>query len=228
MKNETLLKKLLKIKEKSKKYDDNIELINQLITDVKNEILLENNINKNSTKARNRYCLNYAKKLRKSTRPVLSYCKYDNENQIFTDGVFFVSLSKNDYLPLEAVPENMNYPTTDHLIKNINYNINSIIINTNNLLNNLKLYSKLTIKIDENKYIALDSENLKKLLTFMNLLKEDIITINYHDFSNTLYCGYPVSVKNGDSIGLLCTFRLTEIPTEYHIIKNNELVLVEE
>ena len=111
MKNEKILELL---------NNNKIEELKRLLAE---EIKLEGYKNKNTYKSVKNHLVKTCK-----NKPVLQYCDFIEEKQIFTDSYFLSSLVKEDYNPLiEKKPDDMIYPRTDTIITGIRSMCNEML-----------------------------------------------------------------------------------------------------
>lgn len=206
MNNKKLYDALYSIMEKLKscKRDESITQLDHLMQEVK--IDMEKEKNPYSSKKRLIACSNYAKKLEKM-RPVFGYTINYNNKQVYTDGYFMVSLSKDDEVLIPDVTTNkdVNALKIDSIIQNFkqvyNYNYK---LNINDFLNWYKINKDnqpYKIQVDDG-VICFDKNNLKHFIEFMNFKSDETITFYYNSNWGIQYCK-----KDNETEGIILSLR---------------------
>lgn len=223
MKNIELLEKLKDIAKLVKNYsskDKGLEKLDDLILNVKGEILKESYEGK-TPKQRIDYAIKWHKKQLKTNRPILAYSCKDQikDYQIITDAQFMVFLNKDEELPIPHYTEYNNgkadYPKTLQLFKSIEYGeeikldikkVNSLLKANNQIFTDYKGYK-----------LIFDKECFNNLLVFLNIKDNNNVKVLIN--KQTL-----IIVKDNNCKGLLCVGRggAKESDTDF-----NELLIQE-
>lgn len=216
MELQTLIKELTAINaelKKSSSYSIEIESqkIDLIITELKNDLLCNTTTMKSTAKQRLSKALSWHKKQLKACRPVLAYCKYDNNNnQIITNGHFMVFLNETDHL--KNIPDyttsKYQYPSTDILYdrnKKSFKTLDNINLNITTLINMFKLHDVVYIKKDNKLLTGINKESFKDIITFLNINSNtDIKNINISD-------NYLMNIKTiTESTGILCLLKTND------------------
>ena len=189
MNNTTLLEQLKQINYLSDKAKAQ-EKIEKLIAAIQQEIIVEDNKGL-TTKQRLNYCMNVAKKLQNSTRPVLGYtCNNQiKDKQVFCNSFFLVALAEADRLPIADYTEaktKMSYPNVERIVIPGNYGVKSFTCNVGKLLNYFKAHKVLHLVNESTGFnVLLGEENVKDFVTFMNYNSKDTITLYARTLENT-------------------------------------------
>lgn len=188
MKNETLLKELLKINSLAEK--DKIKLsLDTLISKVQQEILVEENKNQ-SSKHRLNKCLSYHKKLLKSTKPFLAYACNDqfNGKQAFCNSFYLTVLCDDDKLPIDdyTSSEFNNYPNLTRLFDRKKYGFKTFTCNVGKLMNAFKAHNIIQL-VNDDFNAVLNRENFELFIYHLNYKNSDSITLYCDEFEKRIF-----------------------------------------
>lgn len=185
--------------------------LDDLIVMLEQEIMLEPC--SYNDKQRIKRCINYAKKVKKTLRPILGYTSNDIEGfQIYTDSYFLVKLDTKDTLNIpnytEAYPKGT-YPIV-RTILNHQYSF-GVKVQVNDIRNAIKIKKDICIIDDNERRLLFNCEKLKLLLDFLNY-QDDEIVLEYSDYQRYDSTEYVISIvkvtkPDSESIGIICPIR---------------------